>query len=288
MWAHRVVILITFFIYIRAGREIYQKHKQLHQFSASNEPEPLSSFDNAYGSSKTTEVFVTSEAMDLPPRRHGLRRRPGRAPRLRGQQQRQPARTAQRGLQRHHLVEQAQPTRIDRHRAADPEQHGDHDGAARGAAHRASAAAAPARQRAQQRGVELHQVCAALLHRHPHHVDPSSANRVYSVVHPDQISLPLEFMSAMVLPLQGFWNMVIYVVTSWKACQMLFADLRLGRRPAAGDMSIGGFGRGGNAGGFRAQPDPFARRNVSPKSYESESMTELAISRPSSNDRRGL
>ncbi len=54
---------------------------------------------------------------------------------------------------------------------------------------------------------------------------PSSANRVYSVVHTDEASLPLEYMSALVLPLQGLWNTVIYMVTSWKACKQLAADL---------------------------------------------------------------
>ncbi|KAK7714981.1 hypothetical protein SLS63_011498 [Diaporthe eres] len=55
---------------------------------------------------------------------------------------------------------------------------------------------------------------------------PSTANRVYGVVQPDGVSLPLEYMSAFVLPLQGFWNAVIYMVTSWKACKTLMDDIR--------------------------------------------------------------
>lgn len=54
---------------------------------------------------------------------------------------------------------------------------------------------------------------------------PSSANRVYSVIQNGQISLPLEYMSAFVLPLQGFWNAIIYMTTSWKACGMLWEDV---------------------------------------------------------------
>jgi hypothetical protein len=51
---------------------------------------------------------------------------------------------------------------------------------------------------------------------------PSSANRVYSVVYPGYISPPLQFASAFVLPLQGFWNAIIYITTSWNACRKFF------------------------------------------------------------------
>lgn len=50
---------------------------------------------------------------------------------------------------------------------------------------------------------------------------PSSVNRVYSVVHPSYISVPFTFASAIVLPLMGFWNSVIYITTSWTACKSL-------------------------------------------------------------------
>ena len=55
---------------------------------------------------------------------------------------------------------------------------------------------------------------------------PSSANRVYSLLHAETTSVSLEYMSAFVLPLQGFWNCLIYVVTSWRACRSLAASLR--------------------------------------------------------------
>ncbi|AEO68381.1 uncharacterized protein THITE_2130131 [Thermothielavioides terrestris NRRL 8126] len=48
---------------------------------------------------------------------------------------------------------------------------------------------------------------------------PSSGNRVYSLLHAGAVSRPLFFASAFVLPLQGFWNAIIYVVTSWAACK---------------------------------------------------------------------
>ncbi|PTD10222.1 hypothetical protein FCULG_00007569 [Fusarium culmorum] len=53
---------------------------------------------------------------------------------------------------------------------------------------------------------------------------PSSANRMYSFIHPHQVSKPLQFMSATVLPLQGFWNAVIYAVTSKDACKAILEE----------------------------------------------------------------
>lgn len=48
---------------------------------------------------------------------------------------------------------------------------------------------------------------------------PASINRVYGLRNPDNPSFSLNVGSAIVLPLQGFWNTVIYFVTSlgiWK------------------------------------------------------------------------
>lgn len=56
---------------------------------------------------------------------------------------------------------------------------------------------------------------------------PSSANRVYSLTHHNSVSVPLEFMSVFVLPLQGFWNCLVYITTSWTACKNLFHDMWL-------------------------------------------------------------
>lgn len=58
---------------------------------------------------------------------------------------------------------------------------------------------------------------------------PSSANRVYSLVRPSETNAALELMSSFVLPLQGFWNAVIYIVTSWGACTKLWTSIRFKR-----------------------------------------------------------
>ncbi len=44
---------------------------------------------------------------------------------------------------------------------------------------------------------------------------PSSINRVWSVVYDGQVSWGYSFAAGFVLPLMGFWNAVIYIITSW-------------------------------------------------------------------------
>ena len=63
---------------------------------------------------------------------------------------------------------------------------------------------------------------------------PASVNRFYSFLHPHQINVPSSYVTSVVLPLMGFWNSVIYMVTSWRAVRNLFTG-RLGRlRPWEG------------------------------------------------------
>ena len=100
---------------------------------------------------------------------------------------------------------------------------------------------------------------------------PSSVNRVYSLIHPELVSLPFTFASGIVLPLMGFWNSVIYITTSWKAVKLLITG-RLPRNPghsersglvnkrhsvgtrrigaSSGSESVRGFAGGGDGGGY--------------------------------------
>jgi hypothetical protein len=69
---------------------------------------------------------------------------------------------------------------------------------------------------------------------------PSSANRVYTLANSGRSSsLVLEYMSAFVLPLQGFWNSIIYIVTTWSAVKNLASDLKLGRRMDVKEFVVG-------------------------------------------------
>ncbi|KAL8673976.1 MAG: hypothetical protein Q9168_001619 [Polycauliona sp. 1 TL-2023] len=54
---------------------------------------------------------------------------------------------------------------------------------------------------------------------------PSSINRIYDLAHPNDVSYALNFISAIVLPLMGFWNGVIYFATSRAVCAGILRDL---------------------------------------------------------------
>jgi hypothetical protein len=54
---------------------------------------------------------------------------------------------------------------------------------------------------------------------------PSSINRVYTLVYPQRFNYGLNVASAVVLPLQGVWNTVIYCATSWLVLREEIADL---------------------------------------------------------------
>jgi hypothetical protein len=273
----RIAILVTFFIYTRAGSEIYKKHKQLKNFSSHIEPEPLPPMDDPINSSKTTEVMVTSEivdhnAIDLSP----LGRRGSETP------------SAPRAPNAAYSVTISSSKRAFSRR----ESHGDVILPIQSNAtvstppitHRAATANPMRRRQAYEANTAAwsYTKCAILFFSALLVTwIPSSANRVYSVVHVGESSEPLEYMSAFVLPLQGFWNAIIYVVTSWKACQLLVDDIlhgaRVGRRPNVQELV--GFPRADN---FKMMSP--SRKSPSDKNYESESMTELANSRPSSTE----
>lgn len=59
---------------------------------------------------------------------------------------------------------------------------------------------------------------------------PSSINRVYTLVYPNQASYGLNIAAAVVLPLQGVWNAVIYFTTSWKIFREEMEATRAGLR----------------------------------------------------------
>ncbi|CAN8099644.1 unnamed protein product [Discula destructiva] len=86
---------------------------------------------------------------------------------------------------------------------------------------------------------------------------PSSINRVYTLIYPNDASFGLNIAAAVVLPLQGVWNAVIYFTTSWKIFReemeattggsRLFRLLGLHSRPAE---SGGGGTRRRQSGSF--------------------------------------
>ncbi|KAK4646619.1 hypothetical protein QC761_212150 [Podospora bellae-mahoneyi] len=261
-----IVILITFFIYIRAGREIYKKHKQLRNFSTSHhDHEPIT--EDPFSSVKTTEVSVTSEVIDKSLATLGI---------------------VQSGNEQPKAPNAAYSVHISSNkRAPERDSYGDIPPTTQTnitidpPTRNATAGANPLRRRAayEANNATWSYTKCSILFFTAMLVTwiPSSANRVYSVVHREQASLPLEYMSAFVLPLQGFWNAIIYVVTSWRACQLLWEDTKawFGHKDqhSHGDGSFQMMSSGRNA--FKN----------SDKTYETESMTELAGSASHAEDR---
>jgi hypothetical protein len=82
---------------------------------------------------------------------------------------------------------------------------------------------------------------------------PSSANRLYSVINGGEISAPLEYMAAFVLPLQGFWNAGIYCVTSWGAVGKWCRGEVWGGFGKSAVKELASRGRGGDGGFLRAK-----------------------------------
>jgi hypothetical protein len=115
---------------------------------------------------------------------------------------------------------------------------------------------------------------------------PSSANRVHSLIHDGKSSLPLEYMSAFVLPLQGCWNCVIYVITSRAACRGFFHDLRFGSQQEVAEIIGRGrmVGDGGCAGRDHDMEQLNSGRRIS-RQPDTESMASLAGRRDNSSDR---
>lgn len=73
---------------------------------------------------------------------------------------------------------------------------------------------------------------------------PSSINRVYSLIHPESVSVQYAYAAGIVLSLMGFWNSVIYIATSHRACKILFSGI-LGRKDDTVIANDFGDGRGG-------------------------------------------
>ncbi|KAL2271394.1 hypothetical protein VTJ83DRAFT_765 [Remersonia thermophila] len=85
---------------------------------------------------------------------------------------------------------------------------------------------------------------------------PSSINRVYALVYPDRpASYPLNLAGAVVLPLQGLWNAVIFGATTWTTLKEEVAALvasiggmKSRASDLAGEGSAGPFGPLGGRG----------------------------------------
>ncbi|KAI9780522.1 MAG: hypothetical protein M1839_006640 [Geoglossum umbratile] len=181
-----VVVLITVFIYVLAGVEIYQKRRQLQKFS---HPGPLEVVDNPFVSTKTTKIEVTSEPAE--------------------------SRNPSESSLKHDDGIRVTPSRAYMEYSITIE----------------SGANAPKNPRIERPRTALDANTAAWGYTRIAFLFfiallitwvPSSVNRVYSLVHPEKSNFPLNFVASLVLPLQGFWNGLIYFTTSLPASRNLW------------------------------------------------------------------
>ncbi|KAK5627311.1 hypothetical protein RRF57_003026 [Xylaria bambusicola] len=194
-----VIILATFFIYIRCGSEIYRKRGLLRKADSSSHGGhdfELSKLEEAYPpkTTVTTEIRVTSESassqsteqteVDLRDTEAGG---PGAYSIMISSGRRAPL----------------APTAV----SANPSQ------------------GKPKRKKNSNDAAWAYTKCAILFFTALLVTwIPSSANRVFSLVHTGETVVALEILSAIVLPLQGFWNAIIYCVTSWSAVKLFFSE----------------------------------------------------------------
>lgn len=264
-----MVIIITFAIYIRAGGEIYKKRKQLKYFGSTTQdgPDPMT-MDDPYAT-KTTEIRVTTEdasgvqaGIDLATLgRHG-----------------QEVPSEQANAQYSVTISSGSPAKRQSSIGFPPPVQSEVVGPKFPVARPTGKISRRRANYEANNAAWLYTKCALLFFTAILVTwIPSSANRVYSVIHTDEVSYVLEVMSALVLPLQGFWNAFIYVVTSWGACKMFVSDLVNRPIPTEGTRLPAEYtNRRSTMYKISSQPGG--------KNYESESTTELAASsRPGSN-----
>lgn len=256
----RVAILATFIIYIRAGKEIYQKRKQ------------LISFERRQGASHTLVSFSEfAPVVQTEVRVHRSKLDPNEQPLDLSRLGRRPSETPSKNPQMYSVTVSSSPeggllsppptlTRFSTKSADSP-----------------VTPVAEARQQSRP-NVEMRANNAAWSYTKVAILFftamlvtwiPSSANRVYSVMNQGSMSPPLQFASAFVLPLQGFWNALIYMTTSWKACRTFFTSNPFGgvkSVPCAFKLQVP---RRGQGDGFR---DRLPSRG---KDDESDSTTDL-------------
>jgi hypothetical protein len=283
--------MCTIAVYVRAGKDIWNKRQSLRNFSTTP-PDPLPVVSDPFQPTKTTEVTITSEAADVSPSDsidlEALGGQPQGIPKAP-----QPVKSAYSVSISSNQLPGSQPPqpklRVDTHSTysekpreifISPVSPAVPISATLPNLERVRLNPLSRRNAANQADTAIWSYTkVAVLFFVAMMVTwvPSSANRVYSVVHPGQINLGLEYASAFVLPLQGFWNAIIYTTTSLPACEAYWEEFKEFRK----NKRLGSNGRsvfGGGADGRRA------RRN---KNYtETDSVTELQES-SRSNTRSG-
>ncbi|KAK3178722.1 hypothetical protein OEA41_000859 [Lepraria neglecta] len=218
----RCCILISFTIYLAAGREIFAKRQQLRGFSNPSRP-ALIEVENPFTSFKKTEIYVTTELATMTsPNIRDVFFPIDESDKSKGLPSRRPSNG---GYDQYSVTISSAPPMSPTFQAPPTPPKGlvtvqlRNNNNKNKAANDANAAAFGYTKVALLFFVSLLVTWV-----------PSSINRAYSLVHPDLVSLPFTYASGIVLPLMGFWNSVIYITTSWPAVRGLFSTYNYGVR----------------------------------------------------------
>ena len=207
----RTAIVIIFAIYIRTGNEILRMRRSLHYFSNRSLDESLPD-GNVLPLAKTTEVIIPSEAYSWPnDDQNGAIRPPS---------ERLYPEPISTGVGREEAYQRNDEVLSTQNRLVQP-------------------TVLEAQRVEQGNNVRIHRAVyesntaawsyakytlfffTALLVTWV----PPTCNRMYALVHGRSL-VPLEVLTSIVLPLQGFFNCTIYAITSWRSCKELWRTIR--------------------------------------------------------------
>ena len=223
----RIIIGLTLAIYARAGRDIYSNRKRLLKMSNEQSTTHLSTVDNPFHASKTTEISFVSEAVDQNAETGGFEMG------MPGDKLSKPLPVAKNPYS---VTVSSGPEPLTRF---DVENGNAANNADYNNFEMSPTVRFPAPEVQRPNATQGHRAATQTDNANWAYAKvavlffvalmvtwiPSSANRVYSYVHPGQISPGLEFASAFVLPLQGFWNGLIYATTSIPACKSFWREI---------------------------------------------------------------
>lgn len=200
---YRICIFVAFSLYIMSGREIFRKRAELR---ALRQPSRVS-VEEPFSGSKTTEVSVTSELA-------GFRNLEPPVNCFDNANATHNATTSPRGYEQYSTTIDSSPPSI----AVDPSPRISSQSASASKRYNTALEANTAAWRYTKVALLFFvSLCVTWF--------PSSINRIYDLAHPTSVSYPLNFISAIVLPLMGFWNGVIYFATTRAVCNAIFWEL---------------------------------------------------------------
>ena len=211
----RLILILTMFIYIFTGRDIYAKRRNLREFSTLQYIQPDAA---SFEVSRTTDGQITSQPALMSPKNvHD-------ADRNRSMRFSHSSRRCQDDEPYTVTIESPKPSR------GSPSSSRYKTDIATWAYTKVALLFFAALLITWVSHTSPSSSCMCANTSEPYSKVPATVNRIYIFMHAGDVSFPLLYIVALLLPLQGFWNAVIYIATSMSACRGLWASLRRQRR----------------------------------------------------------